>query len=292
MTHIREFAPAKVNLTLEVLGKRADGFHELQSLVAFATDIHDVITLDTRSPMGVTTSGPFAASIAGVNLVATTLRLIESYTPGLQLGAVHLEKNLPVAAGIGGGSADAAAVLRAVRRANAHNTSRHDWNQLALKLGADVPVCLHAALSWMTGVGEVVKPIALGGDSKISAVIVNPRVAVPADKTAQVFGALGATPLASDFIPRNLPDHLTGADVLAIARTGRNSLEAVARRIVPAIDLVLEALSDCPENLLTRMSGAGPTCFALFASAEAAQHSAAALSAKFPHWWVRATALR
>ncbi len=293
MTHIREFAPAKVNLTLEVLGKRADGFHELQSLVAFTSDIHDVITLDTSRPMGVTTSGPFAASIAGANLVATTLQLIESTAPALQLGAVHLEKNLPVAAGIGGGSADAAAVLRAVLRASAPNASHFpDWNRLALKLGADVPVCLHAALSWMTGVGEVVKPIALGGDSKISGVIVNPRVAVPADKTAQVFRTLGATPLASDFIPRHLPDHLTGADVVAIARAGHNSLETAARKIVPAVGLVLDALSECPENLLTRMSGAGPTCFALFASAEAAQYSAAALSAKFPHWWVRAAALR
>ncbi len=291
MTHISEFAPAKVNLTLEVLGKRADGFHELQSLVAFASGVHDVITLDTASPIGVTASGPFAASIAGANLVETTLRLLERHAPDLQLGAIHLEKNLPVAAGIGGGSADAAAVLRAVQRASAPTTSRPDWNRLALKLGADVPVCLHAALSWMTGVGDAVKPIALGGESEISAVIVNPRVAVPADKTAQVFRALGATPLASDFVPRHLPDHLTGADVLAIARAGCNSLETAARKIVPAVDLVLDALRECPENLLTRMSGAGPTCFALFASAEAAQYSAAALSAKFPHWWVRATAL-
>lgn len=293
MTQIREPAPAKVNLTLEVLGKRADGFHELQSLVAFASEVHDVITLDTASPIGVTASGPFAASIAGANLVETTLRFIERHAPDLQLGAIHLEKNLPVAAGIGGGSADAAAVLRAVRRANARTTTRLDWNRLALTLGADVPVCLQAALSWMTGLGDVVRPIALaGGDTEILAVIVNPRVAVPADKTAQVFRALAATPLASDFIPPRLPDHLTGADVLAIARAGCNSLEAAARKIVPAVDLVLDELSRCPENLITRMSGAGPTCFALFASADTAQYSAAALSAKFPHWWVRAATLR
>ncbi len=150
MTKFKEFAPAKINLTLRVLGRRPDGYHELESLVAFA-DVGDWVTLDVSKPVGVTTSGPFAGSIAGANLVEVALRRLVIEAPQLRLGSVHLEKNLPVAAGIGGGSADAAAVIRAVKRANAEQVETLDWNAFALRLGADVPVCLISRAAWMTG---------------------------------------------------------------------------------------------------------------------------------------------
>lgn len=290
MAIIREFAPAKINLTLDVLGKRADGYHELQSLVAFA-DVGDWITLDTAKPDGVTVSGPFGASIAGANLIETTLRLIANAAPDLQLGAVHLEKNMPVAAGIGGGSADAAAVLRAVIAANPGSSAMLDWTALALNIGADVPVCMASRLSWMSGLGERVAPVALAGRVSLPAVIVNPLAAVPPDKTAQVFRALGAAPLPADFMARPLARFYSAADLLAAVHASHNSLEPPCRRVVPAVDDVLTALKALPGTQIARMSGGGPTCFALFDDVAAAQRAAAQLSADRPGWWVRATAL-
>ncbi|MCB1485234.1 MAG: 4-(cytidine 5'-diphospho)-2-C-methyl-D-erythritol kinase [Hyphomicrobiaceae bacterium] len=290
MPLIREFAPAKINLTLDVLGKRPDGYHEIESLIAFASDVGDVVTLDTAKPVAVSLSGPFAASIAGANLVETTLRLIEAHAPRLQLGAIHLEKNLPVAAGIGGGSADAAAVMRAVRKANLSNESADllDWTELGLRLGADVPVCLHSHLAWVTGIGETVTP-AQASQHGLPVVIANPLVAVPLDKTAQVFRALGAAPLTVTHKRSHMPPAIT--NMIELARGGSNMLEAAARKVVPAVDEVLAVLSSCSGNLLTRMSGAGPTCFALFRTQEEAHLAANALTASHPQWWVRATTL-
>lgn len=292
MTIIRDFAPAKINLTLEVLGKRPDGYHELQSLVAFASDVGDWITLDTAKPLGVTVSGPFATSIAGANLIETTLQLIAKAAPQLQLGAVHLEKNLPVASGIGGGSADAAAVMRAVQRANTETASSIDWTALALKIGADVPVCLASQLSWMEGVGERVTPVTLNSGIALPAVIVNPLAPVPADKTAQVFRALHAAPLAADFTAaKTRPTFSDASGAWTAVVAGGNSLEPPCRSVVPAVDDVLNTLKRLPDAKLARMSGGGPTCFALFEDLQSAHAAAAQISTLHPHWWVRATAL-
>lgn len=290
MSLIREYAPAKINLTLDVLGKRADGYHELKSLVAFA-DAGDWVTLDTAQPFGVTTSGPFAASIAGANLIETTLRLIEREVPQLQLGAVHLEKHLPIAAGIGGGSADAAAVIRAVQRANPEFAAGIDWATIALRIGADVPVCLASRLSWMSGLGERVAPLALATPLALPAVIVNPLVPVPADKTAQVFRALRAAPLPANRTEADLPDIRSTQELLSVVQSGQNSLEQPCRQIVPSVDTVLKALEGLPSASIARMSGGGPTCFALFDTSEAAQAAATSLLAAHPEWWVRATTL-
>lgn len=290
MSPIRELAPAKINLTLDVLGKRADGYHELQSLVAFAGK-GDVLTLDTNAPLGVTASGPFAGSIAGANLIETTLQLIAKAAPQLLLGAVHLEKNLPVAAGIGGGSADAAAVIRAVQRANPDIAAHVDWTALAVRIGADVPVCLTSRLAWMTGLGERVAPLASATPLALPAVIVNPLVPVPADKTAQVFRALRAAPLPASFSAADLPDIRTAGELLALVESGHNSLEPPCRAVVPAVDDVLTALAALPGMQLARMSGGGPTCFALFGDEASATAAAAQLCGKHPEWWVRATVL-
>jgi 4-diphosphocytidyl-2-C-methyl-D-erythritol kinase len=141
MPFYTEGASAKINLTLEVRGRRKDGYHEIESLVAFA-DIGDSVILDTSGKTGVKMSGPFAQHIAGENLADVALQRLAAAEPRLALGTVMLEKRLPVASGIGGGSADAAAVLRAVRRANPGFETAVDWQGIALTLGADVPVCL------------------------------------------------------------------------------------------------------------------------------------------------------
>src|SRR5262249_53232767 len=150
---ICELARAKINLSLIVTGRRADGYHELESLVTFA-DVGDVLKLSPGGDCRVLTSGPFACDILGPNLLEKTLALLRELDPPLCLGRAELEKNLPVAAGLGGGSADAAALLRAVRRANATRAGAVPWARLALRLGADVPVCLEGSPSLVWGVGE------------------------------------------------------------------------------------------------------------------------------------------
>ena len=202
MPVVIETAPAKINLTFEVRGRRADGYHELLSLVAFA-DVADVVSLDTEGVMGVAVSGPFAAEIVGPNLLDRTLALLQERAPELVLGAVHLEKRLPVAAGIGGGSADAAALLRAVAKVNLKQRDSVDWSALAVRLGADVAVCLGCRAAWMSGAGGGVEPLAARLPT-LDAVLVNPRAHVPADKTAQVFRKLGA-PALSDGEAAGIP---------------------------------------------------------------------------------------
>jgi 4-diphosphocytidyl-2-C-methyl-D-erythritol kinase len=264
-----ELARAKINLTLNVLGRRPDGYHELESLVAFA-DVGDIITLDTDAPVGVSVSGPFATALVGENLIATTLQRLAA-CPALRLGAVHLEKRLPVAAGIGGGSADAAAVMRAVQRANADLAAAQTlpWSEIAASLGADVPVCFANQAAWMRGIGERLEP--LPGLPRLHAVLVNALGEVPPDKTASVFRALNAPPLNSPPVPPVLPPnaadeassraaHLSdlwrpgnealggtapvesNRALLEFMRSRGNDLEAATQQVVPDLGTVLNRL--------------------------------------------------
>lgn len=289
MTMFSELAPAKINLTLDVLGRRADGYHELQSLVAFASQAADHVTLDITRLPGCKVTGPFSSSIAGQNLIEVTLAKLARADAELKLGHVVLTKNLPVAAGIGGGSSDAAAVLRAVYRANPERARGVDWNTLALSIGSDVPVCFESRLSWMTGTGDIVAPLDSGDALHI--VIANPCVAVPDDKTAQVYRALRAPPLPAS-ADRQRPLHFGGASALiAMIAAGHNALQPAAIKIVPEIEAVLKELAMLPGAELARMSGGGPTCFALFETLDAAQEAATHLRARRPNWWVAASAL-
>ncbi len=286
-----ERAPAKVNLTLEVLGRRPDAYHEIRSLVAFAYDAADHVTLDVSRPAGCKVAGPFGGSIAGQNLIEVTLARLAHADAGLKLGHVVLTKNLPVASGIGGGSADAAAVLRAVLRANPESAANVDWHAVALSIGSDVPVCLESQMSWMTGTGDGVMQLDSTAFDAMYAVVANPRVAVPDDKTAQVYRALRAPPLARDavvaipWLPGRAPN------LLSYIAGSTNALQAAAIEIVPEIAVVLKELAALPGAKLTRMSGGGPTCFALFETAEKARVASAELSANRPGWWVAASVL-
>lgn len=282
---IQELARAKVNLTLQVLGRRPDGYHALASVVAFASAA-DVVTLDTASAPAVNVTGPFAPKLASEYLITRTLNVLQSHHPDLTLGAVRLEKRLPIAAGIGGGSADAAAVLRAVRRANPHRAALVDWHGLGASLGADVPVCLANELSFMTGIGDQISTMSSLAEP-LAAVLVNPQVAVPSDKTAQVFRALQALPLPS-MPPPQPPGIADPAEAVSlIARVG-NDLEAPAQAVMPVVAGVLAALRAAPGCRVARMSGAGPTCFAVFADAERA---ARVLRSAHPGWWIEAVTL-
>lgn len=281
-----ETARAKVNLTLRVLGRRADGYHELQSLVAFA-DVGDGIEYLPDAPPTVTVRGRFAEAIAGTNIAALALEKVVTAAPGLELGAVSIEKRLPVAAGVGGGSADAAAVLRAIRRANPEQDTAVDWHAIAASLGADVPVCLLSAAQFMWGTGHdtaVLPPL-----PPLPAILVNPGVPLA---TAAVFRALAApplpTPLPEPLLPGVFPH---AAAVVAYMRDNANDLEPTAASLCPPIGAVLTALRVLPGVQIARMSGSGPTCFAVFDTAGAAAEAARQIRNREANWWAEATTL-
>ena len=279
---ITEVARAKVNLTLEVLGRRPDGYHELASLVAFA-NLGDHLTLDVLRPVSVSVDGPFSPTLAGENLIEVAIRRLTDAEPRLKLGHVHLDKQLPVAAGIGGGSADAAAIIRAVRRANPDLVDAVDWLKIAVGLGADVPVCVASQTAWMTGIGDVVMP--LRGWPVLHAVLVNPLVPAPSDKTAQVFRRLGAAPVIEQ--PQPKPPESGEAAIDFLASRG-NALERAAMAVMPIAAAIKTALLGIPGCRYAAISGGGPTCFGIFDEPEVA---ASVLSRIEPTWWVRAVAL-
>ena len=283
---LRQRAQAKVNLTLRVLGRRADGYHELESLVTFA-DVHDVVTLEPGAENRVTVAGPFAHDIGGENLLARALTLLRDAEPRLGLGSVNLEKNLPVAAGLGGGSADAAALVRAVRHSNPGHAANVPWLDIASKLGADVPVCMGDRPALMWGMGENIAPVP--HLPQVQAVIVNPRLPL---STADVFRELGAAPAATSMQPPVPSGLLQLNDLLGYMQARGNDLERPAARLLPAIGEIKAALAAQPGCLLAAMSGSGPTCFGIFADPAHARLAADHIGGAHGGWWVKATMLQ
>ena len=285
MTVFCELAPAKINLTLEILGRRRDGLHELRSLVVFA-DVGDTLTLDVARAPGVTVSGPFAGGLTEANILDRALALLADRAARLKLGAVHLEKTLPVAAGIGGGSADAGALLRAVRRARGDAAGDIDWHGIAQELGADVPVCFEARSLWMTGAGHELSDID-GGVPALHAVIANPMAVVPPDKTARVFRALSAVPLdeGASFAPAS-PVFADRDALVAFAQARGNHLAVAAEAVVPETGEVLRALRALPGVAHVAVSGAGPTAFGIFPDAATADAARDHLATARPAWWI------
>ena len=277
------FAPAKVNLTLHVTGRRDDGYHALDSLVAFAP-VGDRLTLTEADTLTVDVAGPEAAGVPGgeENLVWRAARVV-SPSRG---AAIRVEKHLPAAAGLGGGSADAAAAIRALLQlwgetALLEELAGADLTPFARSLaglGADVPMCLLPRPLRARGIGQRTEAVPL---VPLPAVLANPRVEVP---TGAVFRALTHADNAP--MPDDLPD-LTGTQAaLDFIAAGRNDLQAPARAVAPVVGDVLDALAGLPGARVVRMSGSGATCFALFgteAEAEAAMH---ALAARRPEWWI------
>jgi 4-diphosphocytidyl-2-C-methyl-D-erythritol kinase len=280
---LRAFAPAKLNLFLHVTGRRADGYHFLDSLVAFA-DCGDVLHARDAADLSLTVSGPFAAGLAEEpdNLVLRAARALAAQTGVPARARLVLQKHLPVASGIGGGSADAAAALRLLCELWRIAPDPVVLQRLALGLGADVPVCLGNRPARMTGVGETLEPAPALPPCFV--LLVNPGAAVA---TAAVFRAR-SNPFSQ---PAHLPADWADAASMAadLARLG-NDLEAPARGVCPAIGDVLASIAAQPGCLLARMSGSGATCFGLFPDLAAAEHAADATAR--PGWWVRAGALR
>lgn len=282
---VTAFAPAKVNLYLHVTGRRADGYHLLDSLVAFA-DIGDRLTARPAATLSLEIDGPEALGLAGendTNLVLRAARLLAAHA-GVPAGAaLVLEKNLPVAAGLGGGSSDAAAALRALTRLWSVAIGEAGLHDLGALLGADVPACLHGGAAWVGGIGERIAPAAALPTAGI--LLVNPRIALP---TAAVFAARrGPFGAAARFAP--MPPDAAGLARLLAGR--RNELTDTAIGLVPEIAAVLAALERLPGALIARMSGSGATSFALFADRAAADRAGEALAAARPLWWRAAGSL-
>ena len=278
----RCFAPAKLNLYLHVLGRRADGYHLLDSLVAFAA-IGDEVTVEPATKLSLSVSGPAAAALAGPpadNLVWRAAELLARRAARPPAAALALLKNLPVASGIGGGSSDAAAALRALAELWGVGWDQAAMMALAGELGADVPACLIGRALWLGGIGDRVEPAP--PLPPVTALLANPGMPLP---TAAVFGSYAP--------PYSAPARFAGMPADAGALAGllaerRNDLTAAAIRLVPEIGAVLDRLAALEGALLARMSGSGATCFALFAEEAAAQAAVQRLARDEPRWWVAA----
>ena len=286
MTALRDTAKAKLNLTLEVLGRRDDGYHEVQSLVAFAA-LGDGLELEPGQDLALAIDGPFAGALSGGNLVTAAAKAAKSREPAIELGHFRLTKILPVAAGLGGGSADAAASLRLLARANPGALADSALGEIAAGLGSDVTACLQSRPALMTGRGEKVTPIR--GMPACGVVLANPGLPLTA---ASVYGALRAAPLSGGETDAAVPDFAGSFErLIDYAAPRGNHLEAAALHLAPVIGEVLTALRRVPGASLVQLAGSGPTCFALLATEDEAKRGVASLEAAHPSWWAAATRL-
>jgi 4-diphosphocytidyl-2-C-methyl-D-erythritol kinase len=290
MTRVARAAPAKLNLTLEVVGRREDGYHLLDSLVAF-TEYGDTVEAAPGDGLSLVMDGPFGAVLAvdpAENLVLRAARLLAAEAGIAPEAALCLTKRLPVASGIGGGSSDAAATLSALSALWRLTPAPEDLARLGLKLGADVPVCLAGRPARLEGIGERIGPAPVLPAAPI--VLVNPGIGLP---TPQVFrarrGAFSAGAGPAGVLAQSPAD--APALAASLARYG-NDLTAPAIETLPVIAKVLAALDAAPGCLLARMSGSGATCFALFAEDQTAEAAAATIGRARPGWWAVATRLK
>lgn len=276
-----ETAFAKINLALHVRRRRPDGYHDIETIFAFAE--HGDLIEARDGPPGLTVTGPFAEALAATdpedNLVMRAVRGLAALPGSGSPPAVRLDKRLPVAAGIGGGSADAAAAIRLLARLWGIGPNDPRVAALAADLGADVPACLPSSTARGDGRGDALEPIEASGLGGMPILLVNPGVALP---TGPVFAGW-------DGVDRGA---LGTGDPLAAALAGRNDLEHPARALCPVIGDVVALLSGQPGLLLARMSGSGATCFALFDSCDARDAADRLVARRHPAWWRLASRLR
>lgn len=270
---LRELAPAKINLMLHVNARRADGYHTLQSLVVRA-NCADVIEVQHADEFSLAITGPFSEGLeVESNLVMRAAQALQANLKTKKAAAIMLTKNLPVASGMGGGSADAAATLHALMKLWATSLEPTALHNLACSLGADVPVCLHSTPCWMEGVGENITPVKL---SPLFLVLVNTGIPLA---TKEVFDAY-----PGDYTPsHNMPENFTREWICA----AHNDLQKPAISLCPSIQDVLDALVAQKGCIVSRMSGSGATCFGIFPDAIAAHAACQAIHKQHPQWWVK-----
>jgi len=282
---LQETARAKINLTLRVRGRRPDGYHEIESLVAFAA-FGDTLTLEPARETSLALEGPFAGSLDADNLVLRAAREWEKARGGISCGAFRLTKRIPVAAGLGGGSADAGAALRLLDRAFPGRVEEQRIAEMAKALGADVPVCLASRPAIMTGSGE--RLAFVSSLPELGVLFVNPGVGV---STSKVFAELDAARIDEETGDISPPDLASLDGLLAYMVSAGNDLEAPALRIAPEIGAVKQAIAATPGCVAAAMSGSGATCFGLYASEGEARNSAGLIAKDHPAWWVQACVL-
>lgn len=273
-----EFAPAKVNLTLHITGQRGDGYHLLDSLVMFAS-VGDRLTFKPSGAITLTVNGPEARAVPTDKNSALSAAHLLDPTKG---ASIQLTKNLPVASGIGGGTADAAAAYRGLSKlwGNSSPAPNSQTFSHVAQLGADVPVCLFSRTARMSGVGEQVE--FLPDLPTLDAVLVNPRAEV---STPSVFKAV----FSKDNAPMGgIPAYFaTSQEFMTWLGQQRNDMQAAAISIAPEISAVLSSIEATPHCQLARMSGSGATCFGLYTNAQAAQNAATRIAERHPDWWVQ-----
>ncbi|MAZ02922.1 MAG: 4-(cytidine 5'-diphospho)-2-C-methyl-D-erythritol kinase [Sneathiella sp.] len=277
-------ARAKINLYLHVTGRRSDGYHLLDSLVVFA-DYGDKLTVESDSSLSLEISGPFSAGIPATddNLILKAARLLQENTAEKKGAKIRVVKNLPIAAGIGGGSADAALALQLLDKLWETGLFDRQLADLGLSLGADVPVCLYGKPTIMTGVGEQLSSGLI--IPKIHIILVNCNISV---STADVFRHLEISNAPKSGL--NVKEGNEADLISALQRTG-NDLQAPAFQIAPQIESVIDEIAGETGCQLARMSGSGATVFGLFETAKAARNAAESIQSRHPDWWVRATVI-
>jgi len=281
---LRISAPAKINLYLHVVGRRPDGYHLIDSLIAFAAT-GDTVAVEGADRLSLAVEGTFAGALADEpdNLVLRAARLLAEAAGIEPRARIRLVKRLPVASGIGGGSADAAATLSGLLRLWNLAIPRPDLMRLALRLGADVPVCLEGSPAFVSGIGEAIAPAPRLPDCAL--VLANPLRPVP---TAAVYGArVGPFQPPAPFA--EAPEDAGSLARLLAERS--NGLAAAASRIEPAIPSVIAALAALEGCLLARLCGSGATCYGLFADESSARDAAHSLARAHPDWWIAAARL-
>ena len=278
---IRIDAPAKINLYLHVTARRADGFHELDSLFV-RVGVADRLTIKAADDLSFTVDGPFSAGLATDddqdNLVLAAARLLASGLDRTPAVALHLVKNLPVAAGLGGGSADAAATLKGLVALWQSDVTSRDLQAIAMELGADVPACLDDRPQQVAGIGEILRPAPDLPSAWL--VLVNPGIELLTADVFRAFDGAFSPPMPLDKPP---------ADAAALAQALHvrgNDLEGAAIAVVPDIAKVLQVLGGEVGVLVARMSGSGATCFGLTAGASEAEAVASRIKDAKPDWWV------
>lgn len=283
-------ARAKINLTLHILGRRDDGYHDLESLVTFAA-FGDELTLVEGSHLSLSLSGPQSSALKSDadNHILKAAHALATRVENLRIGKFHLVKSLPLASGMGGGSADAAAALRLLAKLNHLSLDDPRMREAALETGADVPVCLESRSRMMRGIGETLDaPIAL---PQLFALVVNPlKTSATPDVFAKIGLARGETHKAPPH-PR-FTDKMSEDSFFSVLEAGRNDMEAAAIALQPAIGDVKKAIASLPSCRLTRMSGSGATVFGLFPSCRAAATAARQLKREHPDWWIKPTLFR
>jgi 4-diphosphocytidyl-2-C-methyl-D-erythritol kinase len=284
---VRSFAPAKINLFLHVGRPRADGMHPMESMAAFALGAGDWVEAEHGDDLSLEVDGPFGDALAGEpdNLVLRAARALADAAGRAPLAKLRLEKHLPIASGVGGGSADAAAALRTLNVLWEVGAPPEGLEAIARALGSDVPVCVQSRTRSMRGLGADLGP---ADAAPLACLLVNPLQASP---TGPVYRAFDELMLGDGFAPFDAPTLTNASAMLTWLRQGRNDLEAPATRLTPVIAEVLETLRAVDPAALVRLSGSGATCFALFKDLQEAERVQAEVLAHRPAWWACATLL-